>query len=190
LRTKHIQPCAGCGPCYSFIAVLWPGNHSFWLTNAHDRINHPPGRETFVASFCVFALQALRSMEGPIPDSVTRLIAVHIRTLEQLEILLLLAGQPTQRWNVDGVYNVVRSSRSSVAERLEELRTQGLIAFADAEKRDFRFQPQSPEIADAVKLLAECYRERRVKIVEMIYSPPAEPLKGFADAFKFKKEKQ
>ena len=29
-------------------------------------------------------------MEGAIPESVTRLIALHIRSLEQLEILLLL----------------------------------------------------------------------------------------------------
>jgi hypothetical protein len=128
-------------------------------------------------------------MEGPVPEPVVRLIATHIRTLEQLEILLLLAGRPQQIWSVDAVYNVIRSSRSSVAERLEELRVQGLLAFATLEKKEFRFQPQSPEIGAAVELLAQSYKERRVKIVEMIYSPPAEPLKGFADAFKFKKDK-
>jgi len=127
-------------------------------------------------------------MEGPIPEPVVRLIATHIGTLEQLEILLLLAGRPQQAWSVDAVYKVIRSSRSSVAERLEELRLQGLLAFAE-EKKEFRFQPQSPEIGTAVELLAQSYKERRVKIVEMIYSPPAEPLKGFADAFKFKKDK-
>lgn len=128
-------------------------------------------------------------MEGPIPESVARLIAVHIRSLEQLEILLLLAGQPEHRWSVDTVYSVIRSSRLSVAERLEELRLQGLLVFADGDKREFCFHPQAQEVSSAVKLLAQFYKERRVKIVEMIYSLPAEPLKGFADAFKFKKEK-
>jgi hypothetical protein len=128
-------------------------------------------------------------MEGPIPESVRRFIAVHIRSLEQLEILLLLAAKPEQRWSIDGVYNVVRSSRNSVAERLDELRLEGLLAFADAERREFRYQPLSPEIGDAVQALARFYRERPVKIVEMIYTPPAEPLKGFADSFKLKKDK-
>lgn len=128
-------------------------------------------------------------MEGQIPDAVVRLIATHIRSLEQLEILLLLAERSRETWTVDAVYNVIRSSRNSVAERLEELRLQGLLVFAGPEKKEFRFQPQSPEIAAAVEQLAKSYKSRRVKIVEMIYSPPAEPLKGFADAFKFKKDK-
>ena len=129
-------------------------------------------------------------MEGPIPESVTRFISVHVRSLEQLEILLLLAAKPEQSWSADAVYNVIRSSRGSVAERLEELRLQGLLAFSDPDRREFRYQPPSPEIGDAVQALGKFYRERPVKIVEMIYAPPAaEPLKGFADAFKFKKEK-
>lgn len=128
-------------------------------------------------------------MEGGIPESVTRFIAVHIRSLEQLEILLLLASRPEQGWTADSVYNVVRSSRNSVAERLEELRNLGLLAFSN-DNQQFRYQPPSPEIGDSVQLLAKFYRERPVKIVEMIYAPPAaEPLKGFADAFKFKKDK-
>jgi hypothetical protein len=128
-------------------------------------------------------------MEGPIPESVARLIAVHIRSLEQLEILLLLANKPEQAWTVDGVYDVIRSSRASVAERLEELRLQGLLVFAGEPQRDFKYRPQSPELDDAVHALGQLYKERRVKIVEMIYAAPAEPLKGFADAFKFKKDK-
>jgi hypothetical protein len=128
-------------------------------------------------------------MEGPIPESVTRFISVHVRSLEQLEILLLLAAKPEQGWSADAVYDVVRSSRGSVAERLEELRLQGLLTFSNPEHREFRYQPPSPEVAEAVQALAQFYRERPVKIVEMIYSPAAEPLKGFADAFKFKKEK-
>lgn len=139
------------------------------------------------AALCVW-LKNFAPMEGRIPEPVVHLIATHIRTLEQLEILLLLAGRPQQAWTIDGVYDVIRSSRSSVAERLEELRLQGLVAVAGA-KREFRFQPQSPEIGTAVELLARSYKERRVKIIEMIYSPPAEPLKGFADAFKFIKDK-
>ena len=126
-------------------------------------------------------------MEGPIPESVVRLITVHIRSLEQLEILLLLAASPNKDWNTDEVYNVIRSSRSSVAERLDELRLQGLLALSEAAR--YRYAPQAVEISAAVESLAHLYKERRVKIVEMIYSQPSDPLRGFADAFKFKKDK-
>jgi hypothetical protein len=126
-------------------------------------------------------------MEGPIPDSVARLIAAQIRSLEQLETLLLLAGNPQKEWSAEEVYSVIRSSRGSVAERLEELRWQGLLSVA-ADAR-YRYAPQVPETAAAIELLALLYKERRVKIVEMIYSQPSDPLRGFADAFKFKKDK-
>lgn len=128
-------------------------------------------------------------MEGPIPESVARFIAVHVRSLEQLEILLLLASKPEQAWSVDAVYDVIRSSHSSAAERLDELRLQGLLSVSDEKKSSYRYQPQTPESAAAIETLARLYKERRVKIVEMIYSQPTDPLQHFADAFKFKKDK-
>jgi len=128
-------------------------------------------------------------MEGPIPESVARFITVHVRSLEQLEILLLLASQPGRAWSVDAVYDVIRSSRSSAAERLGELQLQGLLSVSAGKEPTYRFQPQAPEIAAAVEALAQFYKERRVKIVELIYSQPTDPLQHFADAFKFKKDK-
>ena len=128
-------------------------------------------------------------METPIPEPVARFLAVHIRSLEQLEILLLLAGQPDRAWSADTVYDVIRSSLSSTAERLDELRLQGLLSVSAGEDRVYRFQPQAPEIAAAVETLGQLYKERRVKIVELIYSQPTDPLQHFAEAFKFKKDK-
>ena len=128
-------------------------------------------------------------MEGPIPESVARFIAVHVRSLEQLEILLLLASQPERAWSVDAVYDVIRSSRSSATERLDELRLQGLLSVSDEKKGLYRYQPQTPESAAAIGTLAQLYKERRVKIVELIYSQPTDPLQHFAEAFKFKKDK-
>jgi hypothetical protein len=126
-------------------------------------------------------------MEGPIPESVARLIATHIRSLEQLETLLLLAGHPEKEWSAEEVYSVIRSRPGSIAERLEELRGQGLLSVA-ADAR-YHYAPQVAETAAAMELLAQLYKERRVRIVEMIYSQPIDPLRGFADAFKFKKDK-
>jgi hypothetical protein len=126
-------------------------------------------------------------METPIPEPVARFLAVHVRTLEQLEILLLLASQPERAWSVDAVYDVIRSSRSSAAERLDELRLQGLLSVSEAGM--YRYQPQVPEIAAVVETLAQLYKQRRVKIVELIYSQPTDPLQHFAEAFKFKKDK-
>jgi len=127
-------------------------------------------------------------MESQIPEPVARFIASHIGSLEQLEILLLLAADPKHDWSIDAVYNVIRSSPSSVSERLEELRLRGLLSVSGAKSATFRFDPKSPELLPIVDALAHEYKERRVRIVELIYSPRAEPLKTFADAFKLRKD--
>ena len=126
-------------------------------------------------------------MESQIPEQVQRFIAVHIRSLEQLEILLMLASSPDREWSVDEAYNVIRSSRSSVAERLDELCLQGLLVSAEDPRR-YRFKPSLPEAGTVIDALAREYKDRRVKIVEMIYSEASGPLRGFADAFKLRKD--
>jgi hypothetical protein len=126
-------------------------------------------------------------MEAPIPESVARFLAAHVRSLEQLEILLLLAASPERVWTADSVNAVVRSSAASAAERLAELRALGLLAVDDS--KAYRYAPPNRDVSAAVEELAHFYKERRVKIVEMIYAPPSDPVRGFADAFKLKKEK-
>jgi hypothetical protein len=128
-------------------------------------------------------------MESRIPDNVARFLALHIRSLEQLEILMLVWSHPEQDWTAESVYNIVRSSRSSVGERLEELHGQGLLSLnRSSTPISYRFAPNPPELVEIVAALAHEYKERRVKVVEIIYAPRTEPLKGFADAFKLRKE--
>lgn len=125
-------------------------------------------------------------MEGDIPESVARFLAAHVRSLEQLEILLLLASDPAREWKNSEVYEVIRSSESSVRERLDELRRKGVLA-PSGEQR-YRYAA-NPETSATISALAQLYKERRVKIVELIYSPENETLRGFAEAFRFKREK-
>ncbi len=128
-------------------------------------------------------------MESHVPESVVRFIASFIHSLEQLEILLLLAAPPSREWTVNEVYKVVRSSEGSVAERLKDMKACGLLVSNSSSDPTYRFMPKNPDLARCTELLAHEYKERRVKIVELIYAPKVEPLKGFADAFRFKRDK-
>ena len=54
-------------------------------------------------------------------------IAAEIQSLEQLEILLLLSGNPHRWWTSQSVYEVVKSSLASVEDRLNEMAGRGLL---------------------------------------------------------------
>lgn len=126
---------------------------------------------------------------GPIiPSEVENFIALHIKSLDQLEVLLLLAALPDREWSVDAVYQVVKSSRQAVSQRLDEFVTKGLIARGEAPDT-YRYCPQTDETANAISQLGAVYKTSRHKILELIYSSKNDAVKGFSEAFRFRKSK-
>lgn len=105
-----------------------------------------------------------------------------------MEILLLLSDVPSKYWQVEEVFQQIQSSRASVMERLNFLCQQGFLAKDNNDPPGYRFNTASPELAEGVLELKPIYRERRVKVVELIYSLP-DQVRSFADAFKFRKDK-
>jgi len=121
-----------------------------------------------------------------LPADVRTFLTEQIRSLEQLEILLLLGQTPEKSWTPAEVYQVVRSSERSVGDTLETLRKQGLLRLENAGAA-YQFSPPNDQLKDTIGSVARLYVERRVKIVEAIYSEVSE-LDQFAKAFRLRKD--
>lgn len=128
-------------------------------------------------------------MEVSIPEEVRQFVGKNIRSLDQLEVLLLVGALPDREWSVESVYNVVRSSPSVVQERLESLVAAGILA-RNGEPPVYRYQPRTEELSRAISALSATYKLSRHKIVELIYAPskPDDPLTSFTEAFRFKRK--
>lgn len=126
------------------------------------------------------------SLDG-IPEDVARLVAEHITSVEQLEILLLLAARPGTGWTPKQVSEEIRTSESSAVSRLEDLRARGFLTAGDA--GGFVFQPKHESMRAAVEHLTAVYRERRYTLIDLIFSKPIDRLRVYADAFRFRKDK-
>jgi hypothetical protein len=124
-----------------------------------------------------------------LPDSVKQFLSRYIRSLEQLELLLLLRGQPDRLWTVPQVYEVIRSSQRSLQSGLESFAHEGFFA---EDKRaalpGFRYSPRNDELRGAVEQIAASYRHSRVRVIEAIFAPEIDPVQKFADAFKLRKD--
>ncbi len=107
----------------------------------------------------------------------------YITSLDQLEVLLLVCSLPDREWAAEAVYQVVLSNPAVVAERLEGLVRAGLLSSSGSPPR-YRYGPANDELARQVAALGAVYKTARHRVVEWIYRPP-DPLKPFADAFKF-----
>ncbi len=128
-------------------------------------------------------------MEGSIPEEVCQFVGKYIRTLDQLEVLLLVSALPDREWSVNEVYQIVLSSPAVVTERLESLVNAGMLSRAK-EPPVYRYQPKNEELARAVPALGAAYKSSRHRIVELIYAPsrPDDPLTSFSEAFRFKRK--
>jgi hypothetical protein len=125
--------------------------------------------------------------ESGFSNELDRFIAVEINSLEQLEILLFLSGNPHKWWTAQDVYNVVKSSPQSVGDRLNEMVERGFLR-KDTDNR-FQFAPQDEKVWDLTSELRNAYKEKSVKVVQAIYSKPPDAVQEFAKAFRLRKDK-
>ncbi len=123
--------------------------------------------------------------DSTLPENVRRLLAEHITSVEQLEVLLLLARSVERTWTAEAVSEELRTSVTSARARLEDLERRGfLLSTAEG----CRFEPAAAHTREAVAALAEAYAERRYTVIELIFSKPIDHLRVYANAFRFRKD--
>lgn len=113
----------------------------------------------------------------------------YVRSVEQLEILLLLGREPGSLWSAAKVYETILSTPSSVQRWLTELSSQGLLEKVSDTAMSYRCSADA-DLRSEIALLAEIYRTTPVRVIEIIYKREAHAAQSFADAFKLKNSDQ
>lgn len=123
-----------------------------------------------------------------LPEEMRRFIAHHIESVEQLEILLLLHGQPGRDWSAEAVARELRIASESAGERMEDMVNDGLLKRRTGSPAEYRYAPDNMGLDDAVRSLEAAYTKRRVTVINLIYSKPIDKIRTFADAFRIRKD--
>lgn len=123
-----------------------------------------------------------------LPAPVKQLLSRHIKSVEQLEVLLLLRSQPQRGWTATEVYDVIRSSQPSIQTRLQTFTAEGFLIEEKGPPQTFRFSPKDQTLHSAVDQTAAAYQTSRVRVIEAIFAPEVDPVQSFADAFKLRKD--
>jgi hypothetical protein len=110
-------------------------------------------------------------MDTSVPKDLAALIWESIDRLETLETLLLLQARADRAWTVAELTLELRSSPTAIEQTVARLVTRALVA---AEGQGYRFRPGTPELESKVVRLAACYRERRVAVIQTIFSRPGD----------------
>ena len=127
--------------------------------------------------------------ESGFPEQLDRFIAQEIGSLEQLEVLLCVSGNPQKWWTIQDVYNVVKSSLPSITERLNEMVVRGFLKKEASTDARYQFAPNDENLRKLISELCNAYKEKSVKVVQAIYSKPPDAVQEFAKAFRVRKDK-
>ena len=123
-----------------------------------------------------------------IPDVVQRFVLTNLHSVEQLEVLLHLRKNPDREWSAESVSDALRTTPTSVASRLKDLHSRGLISRRQAgQVAVYRYLPPAG-IKSAIDSLAQLYGTHRVRIIALLYPRPAEAIRWFSDAFRLRKD--
>lgn len=117
--------------------------------------------------------------------AVRDFLSRYVRSVEQLEILLLLAREPARQWAAREVYDSILSTPSSVERWLNELAGHGLVEKSASPTPVYRCCTDA-DLRNQVMAVADIYRTSPVRVIEAIYRRDTNAAQSFADAFKFK----
>ncbi len=120
-----------------------------------------------------------------IPDIVKQFVARYIRTVNDLEVLLLLAGGP-KAWSAQEVDEQICLGLEPTGRVLTGLVDSGLVTAREGSPHRYSYDASNSDEL-AVRDLARIYAQMRVRVIELIYQGPADTLRSFADAFRFRK---
>lgn len=124
-------------------------------------------------------------MESAIPKDIRNFLTDCIETVSQLELLFFILENKSHSWTADSISKQLRTHPSMASKQMEILSSKGILS---KENDQYSYSPQNKTLEENIKQLHDLYHERPVAIVTYIFTKPEDKLKGFADAFKFKKD--
>jgi DNA-binding IclR family transcriptional regulator len=102
------------------------------------------------------------------PD-VRTLIRRHVRSVGELELLMLLHAGRDRSWSVQDVCEALACPPTWAVAQLEAMASDGLLAPDDGK---WRFSPASRELERATAELEEAYRLQSREVVRFVFATP------------------
>lgn len=119
--------------------------------------------------------------DAGIPRDIKDFLWKYITSIEQFEILLLLFRQASRAWPVDAVVSELGAARPVVEKGLDDLVLYGLVA---QQQGFYRIILSDNQQANLLERLSQFYTDRRVTVINLIFTRHLDRIRAFADSFK------
>ena len=124
---------------------------------------------------------------GGIPREARAFVADHVHSITQLELLLLLHGEPEQAWTAAEASRALRAPERLLGGQLADFYAAGVLTATGTDELAYRFDAAGPH-ARAVDELAACVRQRKRAVQDLILRGPSSDVQVFSDAFRLRRD--
>ncbi len=118
-------------------------------------------------------------------EEIKDFLVESIESVGQLELLLYTYQNKHKQWSSETISIELGTQTPVSPKQMEALYSKGMLKKTDG---FFSYCPRNEFINSKVDKLFLIYHESPVEIVTFLFTQRDEKLKGFADAFKFKKD--
>lgn len=123
-------------------------------------------------------------MAQKIPHEAQELVARHIHSVAQLELLLHLRQSAGKVVTPEAAGRDQKLGSDMAGDILADLEGRGFVRQRDG---GYVYEPNAP-LARQVDALADAYSVYRVTVINLIFSKPSEGVQSFADAFRLRRD--
>jgi len=124
-------------------------------------------------------------MAADLPRTVEAFVVAHMRSVEDLQLLIRLVEEPDRWWDAETVSGELRLSTLAARGALEWFAGRNLLEIRLSIDIRYRFNPGTDSLRRAVHDSVTAYRADPIAVIRAI-SPGLQRIRDFADAFRIK----
>jgi hypothetical protein len=125
----------------------------------------------------------------PLPVDIVQFARSYIRTIEELETLIMCVDHRDRWWDATSLAGRIRISESRASRALDHLARTNLLDIRITDAIRYRFHPGTEDLETRAAAFASAYHRNRVDVVKLIArAGVADSVRDFADAFRIKRD--
>lgn len=127
-------------------------------------------------------------MQPELSQKVRTFIVGHLRSVEDLQLLIALVQSPDRWWDAAVAARELNVTRTVAARTLDHLARHNLLDIRITGDVRYQFHPGTEELRDAAVACVDEYRRNPLAVLKAVTGQPQRSIRDFADAFRIRRD--
>jgi hypothetical protein len=127
-------------------------------------------------------------MSQRLPQPVRVFVTEHIRTIEELQLLIAVIQSPERWWDPPAAARELGLSTTAARRAFDHLAARNLLDIRITGDVRYQFRPGTEELRVAARATEEAYRANPLGVAQLLAGAASRGIRDFADAFRLRWE--